>query len=463
MTRSTAGKQESAAPWLTRRISRRSVVRGIAGLAGLAALPGLVATCGNGEEPSPPGRVLSSGPAASNAVGASSHEPPSPAAGSVTIAATAPIQDIAAAFTTKTGTRVRVSTIDSNTLADTIDAYLRGSPEDLLMWVTGYPMRDAAAKGLLQPIDDIWDSAGSAFSGALRDASTGDDGRLYAIPSTHAPWGVMYRRSLFDRQGYEIPLTWTDYLALAERMRRDGMEPMAFGDLEQFPALGVFDILNLRLNGTQFHVDLLARREAWTDRRVRDVLDLLRRYQETAQPDPVGRPFDAAATAFASMDAGMLYFGSFVAGWLPPDILSDVGMFAFPELGTEFDAEHTIEDPVDAFVVPGNSPGFMADLDSTKALLEFLTAPDVQATLSALGGEGSLPGVPLPSSDETQLQADAVRISAAAQRATQFFDRDTDRAFAIGFGALLKDFIADTSLGVGPFLERVQALRDQTR
>ena len=41
---------------------------------------------------------------------------------------------------------------------------------------------------------------------------------------------------------------------------------------------------------------------------------------------------------------------------VPADVLPDLGMFAFPALETEFDAEHAVEDPSDAFVLPAKRP-----------------------------------------------------------------------------------------------------------
>ena len=44
--------------------------------------------------------------------------------------------------------------------------------------------------------------------------------------------------------------------------------PIAFGDQEGWPAQGTFDILNLRLNGYDFHVGLMAGKQKWTDPKV---------------------------------------------------------------------------------------------------------------------------------------------------------------------------------------------------
>jgi multiple sugar transport system substrate-binding protein len=390
-------------------------------------------------------------------VPASAEVAPSPV-GSVTLGAAAPIEDVIAAFTAETGIRVRTNTLDFNTLGETLDDYLTGAPQDVLMFLTGYLLRDVASRGLLEPIDDLWSSVGAAFPPTLKEASTGDDGHLYAIPHTHGPWAVFYRRSVFDGHGYEIPTTWADYLALVDRMRRDDLVPMGFADFEQFPALGVFDILDLRLNGYEFHLDLLAGREPWTDRRVRDVFDLFRRFLETAQSDPLTRQWADAAADLAERRAGMLYFGSFVTTVIPAEVVPDLGMFAFPSLGTAFDAERSVEDPSDAYLVPARSRTMEADLDSTKAFLEYMSRPDVQATVALIaGGPSALPGVRLGAAAASPLQAEAAGIIEAAQHATQFLDRDTTGRFGKLFGQLMKDFLADPGQRIEPFLDRAQA------
>ena len=51
-------------------------------------------------------------------------------------------------------------------------------------------------------------------------------------------------------------------------MKADGLIPIAFADSEGWPAMGTFDILNLRQNGYDFHVGLMAGKEKWTDPKV---------------------------------------------------------------------------------------------------------------------------------------------------------------------------------------------------
>ena len=38
----------------------------------------------------------------------------------------------------------------------------------------------------------------------------------------------MYRKSLFEDKGYTVPTTWDEFVALADKMKADGLIPLAF-------------------------------------------------------------------------------------------------------------------------------------------------------------------------------------------------------------------------------------------
>lgn len=440
--------------------SRRQVLKAAVGIAGAVALPSALAACDAGVSTPAPSQAgfapTASGTASSPVAAASQSETPK-----VTLAATVPMLDITAGFTEETGIDVLVNTVAGYQVSSGIDDYLGGSPEDVLMWITGHQMRQAAAKGLLEPLDDVWAQVGSRFSQALKEASTGDDGRIYAIPYSHGPWAVFYRRSLFASHGYSIPTTWTDYLALAERMKRDGITPLSLGDLQGWSGLGLFDILNLRQNGNSFHADLIAGRVPWTDPRVRDVFVRLRELLSTVGPNPGARSWDVAGTDLAERRAGMAYIAYYVTLVVPPDVLPDLGMFAFPALETEFDAEHAVEDPSDAFVVPRNAPTRGPDADGARAFLEYIATPSVQSKVAAItGGSAGLPAVESAAADRTPLQEEGLRLVAAAQRPTQFLDRDASVPSAMQFQDMLHAFVINPDQPIEPLLAKVQASWD---
>ena len=91
------------------------------------------------------------------------------------------------------------------------------------------------------------------------------------MPNKNYPWAVYYRKSLWKEKGYTAPKTWAQFIALAKKMQTDGLTPIAFTDKDGWPPMGTFDILNMRINGYEFHVDLMAGKQAWDGPQVKAV------------------------------------------------------------------------------------------------------------------------------------------------------------------------------------------------
>ena len=121
----------------------------------------------------------------------------------------------------------------------------------------------------------------------LKAASTGSDGKMYFVPVYNYPWVVLYRKSLFEEKGYTVPTTIDEFKALGDKMKADGLVPLALGDQDGWPAMGTFDILNMRLNGYEFHVGLMEGREKWNDPKVEGGVRAL---EGAAALLPGGRP-----------------------------------------------------------------------------------------------------------------------------------------------------------------------------
>ena len=115
----------------------------------------------------------------------------------------------------------------------------------------------------------MWANVGEQLHGRLREGGRrATTARSTSIPIDYYPWVVFYRKSVFADKGYTVPTTWDEFITLATKMKTDGLIPIAFGDKDGWPAMGTFDILNMRMNGYDFHVGLMAGKEKWTDPKV---------------------------------------------------------------------------------------------------------------------------------------------------------------------------------------------------
>jgi multiple sugar transport system substrate-binding protein len=348
--------------------------------------------------------------------------------------------------------KVSINEVDHNTFQENITTYLQ-NPDDVIPWFAGYRMRFFAAQDLLGDITDVWDAGLSSLLGeGFKVASTGDDGKQYFVPWTYYIWGIYYRPSLFAENGWTAPSTMDELQSLASNMQEKNIVPFAFANDGRWPAMGTFDQLNFRLNGYQFHVDLMAGKESWTDERVKSVFTTWESLLPIHQENPNGRTWEEAAAAVVNKEAGMMTIGTFIGSQFPEGDTSDLDFFTFPELNPEHGVG-TVEAPIDGWMMASDPRNAAA---AKELLYHFGTAAAQEAYLS------KDPSVVAPSQDVdttlySPLQQKVLAAVAAAPSVTQFLDRDTSPEFASNVaGQAFADFLADPSK-IDSILEDMQA------
>ena len=73
----------------------------------------------------------------------------------------------------------------------------------------------------------------------------------------------------FTANGISAPTTWDEFLAACATLKAAGVTPITIGSKYLWTTAGVFDYLNLRTNGYEFHMALTKGEVSWTDDRVR--------------------------------------------------------------------------------------------------------------------------------------------------------------------------------------------------
>jgi multiple sugar transport system substrate-binding protein len=458
-----------ADPTPVKSVSRRTVLKGIAGTAGLVSVPAIIAACSTPAASSAPAESAAASAAASEAASAAA----SAASGSVTFGSNydnvdtdkKAMQAVVDAFTAKTGIPVTVNTVAHGPFQDQISSYLQGTPDDVFTWFAGYRMRFFAAQGLATDISDVWGSIGSNFSDAFKQASTGDDGKQYFVPFYNYPWVVIYRKSVFEEKGYTVPTTITEFKALGDKMKADGLVPLSFADKDGWPAMGTFDIINMRVNGYKYHVGLMAGTEKWTDPKTAAVFaawkDILPYHADIT--GALGRTWQDGANVLVNKEAGMYFLGTF-AGQQATDPADhdDLDFFPFPTFGTEFDSELGIDAPIDGFMLTAKSPTLAADLDASKAFLEYLASGEAQVTFLVANPNSVAAGNDADTSGYSPFQKKSAEIIAGSGAIAQFLDRDTRPDFAgpNGMQGFLQNWLSDPEQDTDAFLKGIQDFWD---
>ena len=451
-------------------LSRRTVLKGIAGTAGLVSIPAIVAACSTPASSTAPG-TASTAPASAPAGSAAASGGPSASTGSVTFGSnysnkdtdTKAMQAVADAFTAKTKIAVKINTVDHNTFQDQISTYLQGTPDDTFTWFAGYRMRFFADQGLATDISDIWTKIGPNYSDAFKASSTGNDGKQYFIPFYNYPWVVIYRKSVFADKKYTVPKTWAEFKTLATKMQADGLIPLAFGDKDGWPAMGTFDILNMRINGYKYHIDLMKGAQKWTDPKTAAVFtawkELLPFNGDISAA--LGRTWQDTANLLVQKKAGMYFLGTFAGQQATVQAdHDDLDFFPFPTMGTAFDTELGIDAPIDGFMMTKKSPTLAADLDSAKAYLEYLASGEAQVTFLVANPNSVAAAKDADTSKYSAFQKKSAEIIGASGAIAQFLDRDTDPAFAKQMQSFLQTWLTKPDQDLTAYLKTIQDFWD---
>lgn len=407
------------------RISRRSMLKGLATGAGVLAAPTLLAACGGDDDDA----------ATTTAAGGGGGDTTAAPSGTVTVGSNASDEltreaygAAFALFEEQSGINLEINTVDHNTFQEQINTYLQGRPDDVFTWFAGYRMQFFADRGLSTSINDVWDEIGSNFNDAFKQASTGLDGNQYFVPFITYPWALFYRKSIWEDAGYEIPSTLDELVAVCDAMQADGLVPIAFGDQDGWPAMGTFDYINMRVNGYQFHVDLMAHREKWDDDRVKEVFALWRDLLPYHQPGALGRTWQDAAQTVARGEAGMYLLGMFVGEQfqaVSQEARDDLDFFAFPEINPDHGRD-SIDAPIDGFMLSKDP----ANLDGSKALVAFMGTGEAQKFYTDANSNWLQTVNNGDTSNYDALQNKAVELIGSVDNIAQFLDRDTRPDFA---------------------------------
>jgi multiple sugar transport system substrate-binding protein len=456
----------SGTPGAETPLSRRSVLKGLAGAAGLAVVPGaLLEACSSKKKsaaapssaaPStsaPAPATTSAAQAPTSAAVAPSSSAPAAAGGNITFGSNYSDPSVKAAFatltsgaTTSTGVNIKVNTVDHNTFQNNISTYLQGTPDDLCTWFAGYRLQFFAAQNLLTPIDDVWQTISANFNAAGQALSKGLDGHYYMVPLYNYPWVVFYNKSVFAAKGYTVPTTWDDFVALAKKMKADGLIPFAFADKDGWPALGTFDIINLRVNGYDYHIKLMKHEVPWTDPGVTAVFKQWQEILPYCQSGATGRIWQNAALALEKKQAGMMFQGSnqVAANYKSTNAsdLADLDFFVYPIINPTYGTDY-MDAPTDGFMMPAK--GNSSDAAAAKKVLEYIGTADAETNFLKTDAYdvGLANGLNPPS--YSAIQQKAVTAIGACKSVAQFMDRDTIPDMATAMIKLIQGFIGDPS------------------
>lgn len=340
-----------------------------------------------------------------------------------------------------------------------LSTYLSSAnPPDVLSWYAGSVARNYAEEGLLLDVSDLWtgDGACANFSDALRQLSTSADGNQIFVPTNYYWWSIFYKKSAFEEWGVTPPETWEDFLALCTDLQSRGIVPLTNGiGPTPWMASGWFDYLNLRINGAEYHRELLSGEHAFTDPEVRAVMDEYARLLPFFHPNQFSWDNQQAAQPLVQNEAAMYLVGAFLTNYIPDDQLDDLDFFSVPTIDPSVPSAE--EAPTDGFFAAAGT----SEPQATKDFLSYLASPESQQQWITEAGSANLPTSPEVDTNQfSPLVQKGIELLNSTEEITQFFNRDSSDALQATADAALTQFIAEPQ-NVDAILADWQAAAEQ--
>jgi len=320
---------------------------------------------------------------------------------------------------------LRLNIYDGESYKKSIRNWLTSAPPDVVYWNAGYRMRQFVTPGLLEDVSDLYTPAvkASIHPSALDLVSVA--GRQYGVPYTYYPIGFFYRRDLLQSADMgEMPRDWDGLVAACLKLKAKGIEPFAIGTRDLWPAAAWFDYIDLRLNGLQFHLDLMRGAIPYTDPRVARVFEYWRVLVTAGcfSRNHSSSSWQESQALIYTGKAAMMLIGNFIVPNFPADVRDRMEFAPFPAIRPE--AGRFEEAPVNTLHIPARA----RNKDDARRFLAYVLRPDVQEALNkaTLQIPVNLRAAVAPD----RFLAQGRDLLAKSDGLSQYFDRDTSEDLA---------------------------------
>ena len=323
------------------------------------------------------------------------------------------------------GVTVKFNVYDHESYKKSIRNWLTSASPDVVFWYVGNRMRQFVAPGLLEDISEVYTPEVKEQLGKVATDLVSVDGKQYGVPYTDYQWGIYYRKDLFAQAGVtEKPKTWDEFLAAAEKIKASGVEPIVIGSKDLWPTAGWFDYLNLRLNGYDFHMELMSGKIPYTDPRVKAVFE---KWGELLGKgyfvkNHASLSWQESQSLLYQGKAAMMLIGNFIVPNFPPEVKDNMDFFPVPKIVPDM-ADYE-EAPMDSVHVPAKAK----NKEDAKKFMAFVARADVQEKIN-------LALLQLPINKQAAIADDRFlkmgkELLDNAAGLSQFFDRDTSEDLA---------------------------------
>jgi multiple sugar transport system substrate-binding protein len=353
---------------------------------------------------------------------------------------------------THPNTKITITSYTSEVYKAKFPQLLLSKKYDILYWHAGERLFEYIEQGKIASIRDILTAKEMAgmFDDAVID-SISFEKNIYALPMSYYQIGFYYHKPLFSKFGLTEPRNLDEFLVVCEVLKQNNVSPIYIGTGSNWPATAWFDYLNLRLNGIEFHMDLMRGKVSYLDNRIQNVLQKL--YDISAAGYFIQEHQDLGwkqglPLLFRGL-TGMSMLGNYAVQDFPEKIKDNIGFFKFPMLSDL--SNYYEEAPLDVLVVPITA----AKSQLIKLFIQFASQGDNQENFNK--SLGVISPHKAAQQNNSSLVQEAYNTIANAQGITQFFDRDSKHIYADQAMPIIDEFMLNLDIeGTQEALEKVR-------
>ncbi|WP_230391359.1 MULTISPECIES: ABC transporter substrate-binding protein [unclassified Oceanispirochaeta] len=313
---------------------------------------------------------------------------------------------------------VQLNTFDHEAYKTAIRNFLATEAPDVAFWFAGNRMKFFVDQNLFMDVSDVWkdEDLYDSMSSSLNSLTINN--KQYGVPWSYYQWGIYYRMDIFEKYGLSVPETWDEFMSNNDVLVANGIAPVTIGTKYLWTAAGWFDYFNLRVNGYEFHMELMTGKASYLDPKLDKVFDLWGDMVKRGHflENHATYSWQEAQAPLIKGEAAMYLIGNFMM----PDmesagVIDKIGFFQFPiidpSVGVYEDA------PTDTIHIPAKAK----NVEAAKMFLAFMTRPDVQDIMNP----GSLPPSKYASAPDDRFKKAGFEMLGKADGLAQFYDRDT--------------------------------------
>ena len=347
---------------------------------------------------------------------------------------------------------VKWNNFDHEGYKSAIRNFLSADAPDVAAWYAGNRMAPFVKAGLFEDITDVWDNNNLNEELKSAAASMTIDGKKWGVPYTYYQWGIYYNKDVYKKAGVAVPKNWDELVAACKTFDAAGIDCVTTGTKYLWPGAGIFDYINLRTNGYEFHMDLTSGKVAWTDDRVKATFDNWAKIVPYTTKNHAALDWQEAAALLVQGKAANYVMGNFaVATFKEGGMTNDnLGFMLFPEITPG--VPRAEEAPTDTFHIPSGAK----NKEDAKKFLAYLASPEAQTKMNIILGQ--LPVNNKSKADDDPFLKSGFEALSSAHALAQFFDRDAPADMAKAGMEAFQEFMTKPER-LDKILKRLEKIR----